>query len=108
VATRTGAWGGSGSRGTGQAKSCRVWGAAMVLNPNHAMVHVSTSPDSARLSSGDNKQEGEGAISLSLTDSWPELLQLRAPAFSTSRWRCKTVVPGGLDQAQGSSISRRR
>jgi len=48
----------------------------MVLNPNHAMVHVSTSPDSARLSSGDNKQEGEGALSLSLTDSWPELLQM--------------------------------
>lgn len=67
--------------------------------------HRLTAP---RLSSGDNKQEGEGALSLSLTDSWPELLQMRAPAFSTGRWRCKTVVPGGLYQAQGSSISRRR
>jgi len=35
-----GAWSGSGSRGTGQAESYWVWGAAAVSNPDHAVVCV--------------------------------------------------------------------
>lgn len=52
---------GSGSHSMRQVESCRAWGAAAVSNPDHAMVLVSMSPNSALAFQWGQQTRGRGS-----------------------------------------------